>query len=47
MINAMILIFEIVNFPCLDEDVPRRAFYDVYISQQIRFAGVSIVMLLT
>ena len=33
--------FEIVKFSCLDGDVPRRAFYDVYISQLIRFARVS------
>ena len=33
--------FEIVKFPCLDGDVPRRALYDVYISQLIRFARVS------
>ena len=32
--------FEIVNFPSLDGDVPRRASYDVYISQLIRFARV-------
>ena len=30
--------FDIVNFPFLDGDVPRRASYDVYISQPIRFA---------
>ena len=33
--------FEIVNFPYLDRDVPRRASYGVYISQLIRFASVS------
>ena len=33
--------FEIVNFPYLDGDVPRRASYGVYISQLIRFARVS------
>ena len=33
--------FEIVNFPFLDGDVPREAFYGVYISQFIRFARVS------
>ena len=33
--------FEIVNFPYLDGDVPRRAPYGVYISQFIRFARVS------
>ena len=31
--------FDIVNFPFLDGDVPRRASYGVYISQLIRFAG--------
>ena len=33
--------FEIVNFPYLDGDVPRRASYCVYISQLMRFAKVS------
>ena len=33
--------FEIVNFPFLDGDVPRAAFFGVYISQLIRFARVS------
>ena len=32
--------FEIVNFPFLDDDVPRAAPYGVYISQLIRFARV-------
>ena len=32
--------FEIVNFPFLDETVPRRASYGVYISQLIQFAKV-------
>ena len=32
--------FEIVNFPFLDEDVPRSPSYGVYISQLIRFARV-------
>ena len=32
--------FDIVNFPFLDGDVPRRASYGVYISQLIRFAKV-------
>ena len=36
MVNEMILILIIVNFPFLDGDVPR-----VYISQLIRFARVS------
>ena len=30
--------FEIVNFPFLDGDVPRRPSYGVYISQLIRLA---------
>ena len=33
--------FKIVNFPCLDGDVPHAASYGVYISQLIRFARVS------
>ena len=33
--------FDIVNFPFLDGDVPRSASCGVYISQLIRFAGVS------
>ena len=33
--------FDIVNFPFLDGDVPRRISYGVYISQLIRFARVS------
>ena len=32
--------FDILNFPFLDGDVPRRASYGVYISQLIRFARV-------
>ena len=32
--------FDIVNFPFLDGDVPRRASYGVYISQLIKFARV-------
>ena len=32
--------FDIVNFPFLDGDVPRRPSYGVYISQLIRFASV-------
>ena len=41
MINAMTLIFVIVNFPFLDGDVPCRPSYGVYISQLIiRFARV-------
>ena len=30
-----------MNFPFVDGDVPRSTFYDVYISQLIRFARVS------
>ena len=33
--------FDIVSFPYLDGDVPRRTSYGVYISQLIRFAIVS------
>ena len=33
--------FDIVNFPFLDGDVPRRPSYGVYISQLIRFAKAS------
>ena len=33
--------FEIVNFPFLDDDVPRSTSYGVYISQLIRFARAS------
>ena len=36
--------FDIVNFPFLDGDVPRRISYGVYISQLIRFAGVSSIV---
>ena len=32
--------FDVVNFPFLDVDVPRRASYGVYISQHTRFARV-------
>ena len=32
--------FDIVKFPFLDADVPRRASYGVYISQLIRFSRV-------
>ena len=32
---------EIVNFPYLDGDVPRRTSYGIYISQLIRFVRVS------
>ena len=33
--------FDIVNFPFLDGDVPRRTSYGVYTSQLIRFARAS------
>ena len=33
--------FDIVNFPFLDDDVPRSTSYGVYISELIRFARVS------
>ena len=33
--------FVIVNFPCLDGDVPRCTSFGVYISQLIRFARAS------
>ena len=33
--------FDIVSFPFLDGDVPRRTSYGVYISQLIRFARAS------
>ena len=33
--------FDIVNFPFLDDDVPRSTLYGVYISQLIRFARAS------
>ena len=33
--------FDIVNFPFLDGDVPRRTYYGVYISQLIRCARAS------
>ena len=32
--------YDIVTFPFLDDDVPRRPSYEVYISQLIRFARV-------
>ena len=32
--------FDIVNFPFLDGDFPRRPYYGVYISQLLRFARV-------
>ena len=32
--------FDIVNFPCLDGDIPRRPSYGVYISKLIKFARV-------
>ena len=40
--------FDIVNFPFLDGDVPRHTSYGIYISQLIRFARASqILMTLT
>ena len=33
--------FDIISFPFLDGDVPRRTSYGVYISQLIRFARAS------
>ena len=39
--------FDIVNFPFLDGDVPRRPSNGVYISQLIRFAKVCRVMKMT
>ena len=33
--------FDIVNFPFLDGDIPHATSYGVYISQLLRFAGVS------
>ena len=35
MINGMIFLFDIVNFPFLDGDVSKRPYYGVYISQLI------------
>ena len=35
------LVFEMVNFPFLDCDVPRSTSYGVYISQHIRIARAS------
>ena len=42
MINLMtlILIYPVVNFPFLDDDVPRRPSYGLYVSQHIIFARV-------
>ena len=40
MINVMILILKMENFPFLDGDVPRSPSNGVYISQLIRFARV-------
>ena len=34
-------IFDIINFPFLDGDVPRRPSYGVYISEHIRFVRAS------
>ena len=43
MINGtiLILIYNVVNFPFLDGDVPQCTSYGVYISQLIRFARAS------
>ena len=35
-----------MNFPSLDGDVPRSTSYRVYISQLIRFARVSMTLIL-
>ena len=37
--------FDIVNLPFLDGDVPRRTSYGVYISQLIRFARASSILM--
>ena len=37
--------FDIVNFPLLDGDVSRSTSYSVYISQLIRFARVSVMLM--
>ena len=39
--------FDIVNFPFLDGDVPRRPSYGVYISQLIRFARVFFLLFIS
>ena len=44
IINTAILIFYIVAFPFLDDDVPRRSSYGVYISQHIRLASASSIL---
>ena len=36
-----LIYFDIVNFPFLEGDVSRSTLYGVYISQLIRFTGVS------
>ena len=41
MINGANFDFDIVYFPFLDRDVPRRTSYSVHISQLIRFARAS------
>lgn len=41
MINAMTLILIYILYFSMDADVPRSTFYGVYISQLIRFAGMS------
>ena len=37
--------FDIVNFPFLDGDVPRRASYGVYLAVQIQKSGLVLVLL--
>lgn len=41
MINAMTLILIYILYFSMDADVPRSTSYGVYISQLIRFAGMS------
>ena len=41
MTNAMILVLKLLISPFLDSDVPSAFSYGIYISQFIRFAGVS------
>ena len=45
MINRDDFDFDIVNFPFLDGDVPRRSSYGIYIAQLIRFARVLILVI--
>ena len=39
--NIDCLNFDVVNFPFLNDDVPRRSSYRVYVPQLIRFASAS------